>query len=252
MRQRQKNHLLEKVIWYNSIGELGEIEGCIISNEVVDNFPVHQVSMEDELKEVFVDYNKGFIEVLRPAGVALINYLKELDVSLPRGFRTEINLDAVEWLKEIGAGLKRGYILTIDYGGSSPDLYNERRKRGTLVCFHNHTVNEYPYDAIGAQDITAHVNFSALSHWGRKNGLSSYALINQAEFLLALGFKEYLRKNVQGNDLMLSVKKEAFLTQTLLLDMGMKFKVLIQEKGDMHVDLLGLKFAKQQTSIQFP
>ena len=249
MRQRQQAHLLEKVTWHKTIEELGEIEGCIISNEVIDNFPVHQVLMEDELMEVFVDYKEEFIEVLKPAGEALTNYLRELDVSLPRGFRTEINLDAMEWLKEIGASLKRGYILTIDYGGSSRDLYSERRKRGTLLCFHNHTVNEYPYDAIGAQDITAHVNFSALSHWGRKNGLNSHTLINQAEFLLALGFKEYLRKNNQGKDLMQAAKKESFLTQTLLFDMGMKFKVLIQEKGDLNADLSGLKFAKQPHAV---
>jgi SAM-dependent MidA family methyltransferase len=252
MIQRQKNHLFEKVTWCNTIRELGEIEGCFISNEVIDNFPVHQVLMKDELMEFFVDYNGEFIEVLKPAGEALTNYLRELNVSLPPGFRTEINLDATEWLKEIGTSLKRGYVLTIDYGGSSLELYSERRKRGTLVCFHNHTVNEYPYHAIGEQDITAHVNFSALSHWGRKNGLNSYALINQAQFLLALGFKEYLREIVQGNDLVQSAKKEAFLTQTFLLEMGMKFKVLIQEKGNMNIDLSGLKFAKQPDSIQFP
>jgi SAM-dependent MidA family methyltransferase len=67
MRERQKKHLIEKTGWYSTIEELGPLNGCILSNELIDNFAVHQVVMEKYLMEVFVDHQDGFVEVLRPA-----------------------------------------------------------------------------------------------------------------------------------------------------------------------------------------
>ncbi|MEJ7679385.1 MAG: class I SAM-dependent methyltransferase [Segetibacter sp.] len=108
MREKQKAHLYEKVSWHNTIQDIPEITGCILSNELLDNFSVYQVVMEDELMEVFVDYKDGFVELLRPAKKALTDYMAELSVVLPKGFRTEINLEATEWIKEIAASLKKG------------------------------------------------------------------------------------------------------------------------------------------------
>lgn len=246
MREKQKAHLREKVAWHDTIQDIPEITGCILSNELLDNFSVHQVVMEDELMEVFVDYKNGFVELLKPARKALTDYLAELNVILPKGFRTEINLEAMEWIKEIAASLRKGYVITIDYGYPSSELYSERRSSGTLLCYNKHTINDNAYTDIGEQDITSHVNFSALCHWGFKNGLVCCGLTNQASFLLALGFKEYLRRTLSlepGQDLMSMVKKESFISHTLLVDMGLKFKVLIQRKGIAKKDLLGLKFS---------
>jgi SAM-dependent MidA family methyltransferase len=235
MREKQKRHLHEKVSWHKSIQEISEITGCILSNELLDNFSVHQVVMEEELMEVFVDYRNSFVELLKPAPKALRAYLAELNVVLPKGFRAEINLEATQWITEIAAALKRGYILTIDYGGTSSELYKERRRGGTLLCYYKHTTNDNPYLNIGEQDITAHVNFSALCHWGFKHELLCCGLTHQANFLLALGFKDYLRNIIS------MVKQEAFLTYILLVDMGHKYKVLIQRKGIENKELLGLK-----------
>lgn len=246
MREKQKAHLHEKVTWCKTIQDIPQITGCILSNELLDNFSVHQVVMQDELREVFVDYNdniNSFSELLKPASKALTDFMAALNVVLPNGFRTEINLEATEWIKEIAASLKKGYVLTIDYGHLSKELYSERRSSGTLVCYNKHTINDNPYINIGEQDITSHVNFSALIHYGAKNGLIYCGLTNQANFLLALGFKEYLRKILSAdaeNDLIGMVKKESFLTNTLLVDMGPKFKVLIQQKGTSKNDLSGL------------
>jgi SAM-dependent MidA family methyltransferase len=243
MREKEKAHLHEKVSWYNSIQEIPEITGCILSNELVDNFSVHQVVMEDELMEVFVDYQNGFVEILKPAGEELIDYLAELKVMLPKGFRTEINLEATDWIKEIGTSLKKGYVITIDYGYPSSELYREYRSSGTLICYNRHKVNDHPYADVGRQDITSHVNFSALNHWGLKSGLEYCGFTEQGHFLLALGFRDYLKKTeIPGEDY-LNYKKEVFLTRTLLMDMGSKFKVLIQHKGMTKPELLGLKFS---------
>lgn len=243
MREIQKTHLTEKVSWHDSMQSLAPFTGCILSNELVDNFAVHQVVMADELMEVFVDYKAGLVEVLQPAPPALKEYLAELQVGLPPGFRTEINLEATEWIKEVAASLTKGYVLTIDYGYPSEELYRDYRSTGTLVCYHKHQVNENPYANIGEQDITSHVNFSVLMHWGAKNGLELCGYTNQGRFLLALGFKEYLKKiAVPGQDAF-NFKQELFLTQTLLMEMGRKFKVLLQGKRIPKQELLGLKLS---------
>lgn len=235
----------EKVTWHDSIRELSGISGCVLSNELVDNFAVHQVVMEEELMEVFVAYENGFTEVLQPAGEALRTYLAELNVRLPKGFRTEINLQATEWLGEIAACLEKGYVLTIDYGHTSDRLYHQRRSNGTLICYHRHAVNDSPYSRIGEQDITAHVNFSALCHWGRKHGLRSCGLTSQADFLLALGWKQYLEQTLlQGKDLLQRIRSHSLLTHTLLIDMGDKFNVLIQRKGRVRAKLTGMQHAR--------
>jgi SAM-dependent MidA family methyltransferase len=241
MREKQQTHLHDKVSWLNSIEEINGFTGCILSNELIDNFSVHRVKMEEELKEVYIDYRDTFTEVLKPAPVVLKDYLDEQGVSLPEGYRAEINLEARDWISSIAGALERGYVMTIDYGYAAHELYAEKRKEGTLMCYSKHQVSDQPYTFIGEQDITAHVNFTALKEWGSKHGLNYCGLTNQAGFLLSLGLKEYLRTiSLAGIDLISAVKKEAFITRKLLLEMGERFKVLIQQKGLPDKELTGL------------
>jgi SAM-dependent MidA family methyltransferase len=250
MREIEKKHLHQKVSWYNSIKEIPLINGCILSNELLDNFSVHQVVMENELKEIYVDYNNGFKEITFPARKELVDYFNNLEVHLPKGFRTEVNLQALTWLKEISHYLNKGYILTIDYGGLSPDLYNNSRSDGTLLCFNKHQKNDNPYQYIGQQDITAHTNFSALQQWGVKYGIDFCGIINQTGFLYGLGVNEYqndiLRKKSSNAQFKIH---EKYLNFRLLLKMGMKFKVLIQQKGVCKKPLAGLKYSNSTNII---
>jgi SAM-dependent MidA family methyltransferase len=238
-----RSNLCEKVSWHNSIHDVPGITGCVLSNELVDNFSVHQVVMDNELKEVFVDYDNGFIEQLQPAGKALTDYLTEQDTILPEKFRCEINLEALKWINEISACLKKGYIITIDYGYSGAELYCDRHSQGTIVCYHNHSVNDCPYEHIGRQDITSHVNFSALDHWGMKSGLFSCGFTNQASFLLGLGLNEYLTQSMNHAKNFSDLKRNALLKYMLLIDMGDKYKVLIQQKEAPNQVLTGLKLS---------
>lgn len=241
-KEKESSGLHEKVNWYDSLTDLPQITGCILSNELVDNFSVHRVVMDDELMEVFIDYNQEFVEVLKPATKELKEYLEELNIVLPKGFKTEINLQATQWITEIAKTLKRGYVITIDYGCTSSQLYSEQKNNGTLMCYNKHVQNDNPYRNIGHQDITSHINFSALCHWGLKNGLTCIGLTNQADFLLQLGFKKHLREiSLANKNVLEAIKEEVFLSYMLLLDMGTKFKVLIQEKGNLKKELLGLK-----------
>jgi SAM-dependent MidA family methyltransferase len=239
MRKRQQLGLQEKVSWYDAIEQLGEVTGCILSNELIDNFAVHQVVMDDELLEVFVDHRDTFVEFLCPAEQKLTDYLAEFHISLPKGYRTEINLEARQWIAAAAAALKKGFIMTIDYGYPSETYYHPNRNRGTLLCYRQHRVSDQPYTNIGEQDITAHVNFSALCRWGHLNGLSCCGLVSQAHFLLSLGFQDHLRSGCAKQE---DVLMQARLMHTLLVDMGTKFKVLIQQKGfDGRPVLSGLK-----------
>ena len=234
MRRRQRTVLGGEVEVVESLRELGRVEGCIFSNELVDAFPVHVVEVRGgELQEVYVTLRGGeFKEVLMPAGEELKRYFRELGVELPEGFRTEVNLEAVRWLKEVSGALKRGFLLTIDYGYPSGELYASHRSAGTLLCYHRHRAVTNPYINVGEQDITSHVNFSALAHFGEKHGLKVAGFTNLASFLLSLGLEdEMLRIREERGE-------EAYLRALLPLkrlimpgSMGEIFKVLVQYKG---------------------
>jgi len=246
MREKECSLVGDSVKWYDSITELPEVTGCIFSNELIDNFAVHQVVMQQELMEVFVDYDEGFKEVLVPASAELKTYFDELGVELSPGFRAEVNLEAVNWIRSVARRLKKGYVLTIDYGYPSSELYKEHRREGTIVCYNHHTVNSEPYSEVGAQDITSHVNFSSLHHWGTKHGLDLCGFTNQAFFLLSLGIGERLAQNLAQNakDWYTGYRRNSHIIQNLLIDMGHKFKVLIQRKNLPQVQLSGLKLAQ--------
>jgi SAM-dependent MidA family methyltransferase len=229
------------VSWYHDLSEIRNFSGCIISNEVLDNFSVHQVVKRGKLMEVHVDYKDGFVETLLPASESLVAYFDELRVELPDGFRTEVNLEAINWLSGISENIRKGYVITIDYGFPAFELYRDYRKEGTIVCYNRHKVNSTPYHNIGSQDITAHVNFSALYHWGGKNGLDCCGFTDQGHFLKALGFKEQLKGlSEQPGSKAPDIRKIIFLEETLLYDMGQKFKVLVQQKGMPQNNLTGL------------
>jgi SAM-dependent MidA family methyltransferase len=242
MRAAQKKILPEKVSWFNSISEIQPFNGCVLSNELLDNFPVHKVVMKEELMEVFVDFENEFVEVLKPANKQLLNYFEEQNISLPQDYATEVNLQAINWINEIANSLESGFVLTIDYGFPAEELYNANRNTGTLVCFKDHKVNYDPYSNIGEQDITVHVNFSALNHWGKNAGLELNGFTTQNHFLRSLGLMNYLRQmEMSATDE--KSRASIFQIQKLLLDMGNKFKVLIQQKGVHKKMLSGMQFS---------
>lgn len=224
----------EKISWHETLGEIGQFEGCLLSNELVDNFSVHQVIMKDELQEIMVAYQNGqFEETLRPANRILVNYFKELGVQLPYGLRTEVNLEAIHWLKTIAAKMRRGFVLTIDYGYTSDELYRPYRKSGNMICYYEHQRNYCPYQNIGKQDITAHINFSALKLWGTKFNLLPLGFTSQAYFLSGLGIGNLQSLKLNSSEAVSAIK-------SLLWNIGTKIKVFIQHKDIGHARLSGL------------
>ncbi|MBV8251530.1 MAG: SAM-dependent methyltransferase [Chitinophaga sp.] len=234
----------DKVHCYRTIDDIPWPIDCIFSNELIDNLPVHQVVMEDALMEVYIDYDQEFKELLRPAPSSLQHYFHQLHVTLPKGYRTEINLDAINWIRNASSHLKKGFIITIDYGALSEELYKPRHHCGSVLCYYKHQVSDDYFCNIGQQDITAHVNFSALQHWGALAGLNTNGITSLSCFLQALGFKALLRtanERQQKNILQLA-QEESYISFTLLIDMGSKYQVLIQSKNISDAELTGLQF----------
>jgi len=234
------------VKWVDSLEDLDPLEGAFFSNELVDAFPVHMVEMTEEgLKEVLVDWRAGkFREILAPPTTPkLKEYFRELGVELPPGFRTEVNLDALGWLQVLSSRLNRGFVITIDYGYPNCELYQDYRKRGTLMAYYRHQTEEDPYIRVGEQDLTSHVNFSALAHWGRKWGLDATGFTDQTHFLLGLGILDLLSEGGGAPEF-----KGRLAAKALLLPGGMGdiFKVLIQHKGLEPLPLKGLEGAPQR------
>lgn len=175
----------------------------ILSNELVDAFPVHIVELRrGQLYEVYVgeaEERRGQLgellgEVSTPEVAAYLDHFRVPWRSFPDGWRAEINLDAQSWMEQCAKALRRGYLLTIDYGEKARALYTPDRRRGTLLCYYRHQVNEHPLARPGEQDITAHVNFSALIEEGRRHGLRLNMYTTQREWLERMGLQEELEQ----------------------------------------------------------
>ncbi len=172
----------------------------ILANELVDAFPVHIVETRGgRLYELFVDVQQGRLrEVLgEPSTEAVASYLDRYKIPWPRfgdGWRAEINLDALRWMERVAHLIRRGFILTIDYGDRARNLYIRYRRRGTLACYSRHQLNDRPLEHPGEQDITAHVNFSALIDAGRQHGLRLNTFTTQRLWLENLGIYNELER----------------------------------------------------------
>jgi SAM-dependent MidA family methyltransferase len=237
------------VRWCRTLSEAappGGLTGIIFSNELVDAFPVHRVVMRQGTlfeRYVTLDGDRLIEQEDRPSTPALPAYFDQAGIVLPEGFATEVNLDAIEWMTTVGRTLRTGFVLTIDYGHAAEERYAPPRRLGTLACYAGHRRSETPYERIGRQDITSHVDFSALARAGRAAGLELTGLTDQASFLMGLGGAEAMEERLsQAAGVQREVELAAFQTLLAPEGMGRVFKVLIQHKGVPAPRLRGLSF----------
>ena len=231
-----------QVTWIEGLDALAlqSVTGLFFSNELVDAFPVHRIQMAaDQAQELFVDYRDGrFEEGLKPlSNPALDQYIQRLDPSWPDGYRTEVNLQALEWMEQVAQRIDHGFVVTIDYGHTAEDLYGPDRKDGTFLCYYQQLTGDVPYVRIGQQDMTAHVDFTSLATVGTAAGLSVTGFTNQMSFLMGLGAEEMIGQ--------LDPESPEFGSAIQLLKpdgMGRTFKILVQHRGVERPDLAGLKF----------
>jgi len=219
--------------------------GCIFSNELLDALPVHRVQQyAGRLQEIFVDWQQDrFVDLPGETSTPrLAEYFAGQAVALVEGAQAEVCLAACDWMAAAGSALERGFVLTIDYGHEARELYNERHMRGTLLAYHQHRASEEIYARPGQQDLTAHVNFTALERCGRAAGLEKMGLVSQTHFLLALGraneFADLYDAGMTETEQLRARLKLKSLIHTE--GMGETFSVLVQGKGVDGAQLTGM------------
>ena len=167
------------------------IVGCILSNELLDAMPVHQVTIEGgRLSEVYVTLQGDALvtQAGEPSTSELSRRLDNLGIQLAEGQVAEVNLALDGWATEAAQSLERGFVLTIDYGRPAEDLYSATdRFRGTLTTFHRHLQTDRPLEQVGQQDMSAQVDFTTLARASEQAGLDMLGYTSQAAFLHNLG-----------------------------------------------------------------
>lgn len=228
-------HLLERIIWLDGLPS-APLRGVVIANELLDALPVHLFSLADGgPEELYVaSEDNGFYLRSQP----LINadlrarieaIWQEVTASaLPSGYMSEINLAADGWVRSIAEVLAAGALLLIDYGFPRHEYYHPQRRRGTLMCHYRHHAHDDPFLLPGLQDITAHVDFTAVAEAAAGAGLDVAGYTTQGAFLLASGITDVLAGHAEKRQLQLAqgVKK-----LTLPHEMGELFKVMALTRG---------------------
>ena len=228
--------------------------GCFLSNELLDAFPVHRVILDrGDLKEIFVTQQQGQLEEQwgEPSDPRISSYFKSMGIQLQEGQRAEVNLNALDWMEKVGQCLRKGFVLTIDYGYLAEELYAPHRRNGTLLCYFQHRTSENPYERLGEQDITSHVNFTSLIKKGEEIGLHFTGLVPQYRFLIDLGILQEMEFPGEEISKLDGLKLKLSLMHLIEPEAGMGevFKILIQHKGIENPPLDGLR---DLNSISWP
>lgn len=239
-----------KVRWATSLLDVGEFKGCLFSNELLDAFPVHLVLREGQWQEVYVDREgDSFVERTGPLSNPEIGrYLERYAPEAGEGYRTEVNLRVRGWLRDVHKVLREGFLFTIDYGYPAWDFYGEDRERGTLMSYYRHEAHENTYIHVGEQDLTSHVNFSALRDWGEEKGFRIVGFCGQGAFLLSMGIDEEMVRLQEGTrdyPFQVARVKRMILPQ----GMGETHKVMIQYRGPLEPNLRGFRMRNRMRSL---
>jgi SAM-dependent MidA family methyltransferase len=234
-------------------------EGVLIANELLDAMPVHQLVMrEGGIREVYVTAAEGTCEgrPMHSAGLLLMEgpvstpalgeYLRRLGAELEPGWRVEINLRAVDWIRDAVRRLRRGFIIIIDYGHEAGDLYGPSHSAGTLTSFHRHcssgperTGAPAWLQSPGEQDITSHVDFTSVRAAAESEGARTLGLLDQTYFLLGLVLPEIGTFESSRDQ---QARINSLKTLVLPGGLGSTHKVMIFGKGVGTPALLGCSY----------
>ena len=226
-------HLRDRVQWLSGLPSQ-PFYGIVLANELLDAMPVHRfhLSTGAQAQEVYVAWNQDrFAWALgKPSSAMLEARIAEIADSLaehkPLNFLSEINLAAQAWIKTIADLLSAGMVLIIDYGFPRQEYYHPQRNGGTLMCHYRHRSHDDPFVYPGLQDITAHVDFTAMAEAAAECGLHVAGYNTQGFFLLAAGVNDMLAEVDAGNAAEFLPLSQQVKTLTLPSEMGELFKVL--------------------------
>ncbi len=232
--------LLDRVQWLDSLPQT-PFRGVVVANELLDALPVHRFRVGSHcVDELYVTCSKdGFCwERGKISSKAVAERLEKIAPQLPYGYQSEIGLAAEQWLHTVGAVLERGLVLLIDYGFPEHEYYHPQRDSGTVMCHYRHRAHPDPLILPGLQDITAHVNFTAVAEMALDAGMDLYGYTTQAWFLLANGLEQAMQSISDEPRVQLELSRQIKML-TLPEEMGELFKVIAVGKGLAGVPLNG-------------
>lgn len=185
-------HLVSRLVWLDTLPQ--GLEGLILANEVLDAMPVSRFRVRGPgvIEECCLTWGgecwqEGFRRPANPNLTAGVQALQARGLAREAGYLSEMNLRLAPWLTTLGAILRRGVALLIDYGYPQAEYYRPERNTGTLMCHYRHLAHGDPYWWVGLQDITAHVDFTAAAEAALAAGFKLAGYTTQANFLLGCG-----------------------------------------------------------------
>ncbi len=228
LRQFLPSEIFAKITWLDQLPEEPR-EAVVLANEVLDAMPVERIKLEgghalvaavifNEASQEF-DWNYRHISDKRLESFAS-QLIKNIGIPSEGGYETEINLNIQPWLKSIGEFLSKGLVLLIDYGYSRKEYYQPARTMGTLRCHYQHLAHSNPFFHPGLQDITAHIDFTAVAEHGFDAGFDIAGFTTQAHFLIGSGLLE------------MSINSEAEITEQIKISQQIKTLTLPNEMGE--------------------
>jgi len=231
LAERQRARLRTSVRWVDTLPEA--FSGVMIANEVLDAMPAHALAWTPQgVLERGVCLDLGQLAWCeRPASGEVLAAAQALKIEAGERYEFELNLAARAWLRTVAGQLARGVLLVIDYGFPVHELYHPQRSRGTLMCHYRHRAHGDPFYLPGLQDITTHVDFSALARVAEASGIEVLGYANQAQFLVNCGIADLLGA-VDASDARryapLAAEAQMLLSPA---EMGELFKVLALGRG---------------------
>ena len=237
LKQRQTETLqlhTPLVNWRDSLPD--NFTGIVLANELLDAMPVHRVVWaQGKLQECYVAWQEDrFVwqagplsdPRLLPRFDEIINRLGDL----PDRYLTEVNLAAEDWIYTLGTNMQQGLLLFIDYGFAQHEFYHPQRTQGTLMCHYRHRAHADPLILVGLQDITAHIDFTAMADSALAADMNVAGYTTQAHFLLGSGLTDLVAQ-IEGDAAQQLELANQVKRLTLPQEMGELFKVMALTKN---------------------
>uniref|UniRef100_E6QSH0 SAM-dependent methyltransferase n=1 Tax=mine drainage metagenome TaxID=410659 RepID=E6QSH0_9ZZZZ len=235
--ERQAQHiaqqlpdLVHRVVWLDSWPET--MTGCVVANELLDAMPVHILHWRDEgIYQCQVIWGgQGFAWQDTPLPAGELRELAE-QIAVPPDYLSEIGLVGQAWVRSLADRMRHGMVLLIDYGFGEREYYHPQRSQGTLMCHYRHFAHPDPFYFPGLQDITAHVDFTALTVSAQQGGLKLAGFTTQAHFLANCGITDLLAHTPPDQPAKYLPQVAAVQKLMSPAEMGELFKVIAFTRG---------------------
>ncbi|PHS71533.1 MAG: SAM-dependent methyltransferase [Methylophaga sp.] len=230
-------HLADRVCWLNELPH--HFVGVMLANEVCDAMPVHCLKFSDgNVNELYIEQHQSVLQwcegklshpLLATRAAEIKSFIGNID------YVTEVNLAAEAWIASLADALQQGAVFVIDYGHPKHSYYHLQRSNGTLMCYYQHQGHDNPLILQGLQDITAHIDFTALAQSAADNDLDVAGFQSQADFLIAGGITELVQQDGNTNELLMLQQASEIKRLTLPSEMGENFKVLALSRNLAHL-----------------